>query len=397
MIGSQRPITTDAEASDLLSTLVAIPSVAPGVAGGTGEAAMADTVEAFARATGAHVTRQKVLPGRENVICSVGAELSAPCLLLEAHMDTVALGSMTDGHEPRVDAEAQLHGRGACDTKGSLAAMLLALRWAACHDHPPGPMTLVAAVDEETGGTGAQALARSGIRAAGAIVGEPTSLDVVRVHRGDGHWRIATFGTAAHSSTPELGDNAIFRMVDVLQVIREEYDGRLTERVHPLAGASSFSVNTIDAGTSINVVPDRCELIMERRRIPGESPADVLGELEEVLEIARRRHPGLRVEIVDSVASGEVLDTPEDSPIVEVTRGAVTDVCGAARVIGVSYGSDAATLATAGIPSVLCGPGDIAYAHTADEFVPLTEVVQAAEIYARAWMGFADVVAASSI
>ena len=75
----------------------------------------------------------------------------------------------------------------------------------------------------------------------------------------------------------------------------------------------------------------------------------------------------------------------------------MTDVCGAARVIGVSYGSDAATLATAGIPSVLCGPGDIAYAHTADEFVPLTEVVQAAEIYARAWMGFADVVAASSI
>ena len=359
VIGPQRPITTDAEANDLLSTLVAIPSVAPGAAGGTGEAAMADTVEAFARATGAHVTRQKVLPGRENVICSVGADLSAPCLLLEAHMDTVALGSMTDGHEPRVDAEARLHGRGACDTKGSLA--------------------------------------RSGIRAAGAIVGEPTSLDVVRVHRGDGHWRIATFGTAAHSSTPELGDNAIFRMADVLQVIREEFDRRLTARVHPLAGASSFSVNTIDAGTSINVVPDRCELIMERRRIPGESPADVLGELEEVLEIARRRHPGLRVEIVDSVASGEVLDTPEDSPIVEVTRGAVTDVCGTARVIGVSYGSDAATLATAGIPSVLCGPGDIAYAHTADEFVPLTEVVQAAEIYARAWMRFADVEAASSL
>ena len=136
------------------------------------------------------------------------------------------------------------------------------------------------------------------------------------------------------------------------------------------------------------MVPDRCEAIIERRQIPGESVADVESELDEVLEIARRRHPDLRVELLSPVVFGDVLDTPADAPIVRVAREAVADVCGTANVIGVSYGSDAATLAAAGIPSVLCGPGDIAYAHSADEFVPIAEVVQAAEIYARAWERF---------
>ena len=382
-------ITTEREAGELLSRLVAIPSVTPGVEGGTGEGAMSSLVEAFARSFGAQVTRQEVYPGRDNVICTIAPDAPGPHLLLEAHMDTVALGPMTNGHKPYTDAEGHLHGRGACDTKGSLAAMLLALQWAAGVSDPAGPLTVAAAVDEETGSAGAKALPQSGLRLDGAIVGEPTSLEVVRTHRGGRYWQLVTHGIAAHSSTPELGDNAIFRMADVLHVLREEFGRRLAERTHPLVGGSSFSVGIIKAGTSFNMVPDRCEAIIERRQIPGESVADVESELEEVLGVARRRHPDLRVEVLSPVVFGDLLDTPADAPIVRVLRDAVADVCGHANVIGVSYGSDAATLAAAGIPSVLCGPGDILYAHSADEFVPIAEVVQAAAIYARAWERFA--------
>ena len=382
------PVTTDREAAELLSRLVATPSVTPGVEDGTGEGAMSDLVEEYARSIGAQVSRQEVFPGRENVICTIAPDAPGPHLLLEAHMDTVALGPMTNGHQPYMDDQGRLHGRGSCDTKGSLAAMLLALRWAAGVSEPAGPLTVAAAVDEETGSAGAKALPESGLRVDGAIVGEPTSLEVVRSHRGGRYWQLITHGTAAHSSTPELGDNAILRMADVLQVLREEFSRRLAKRTHPLVGSSSFSVGIIKAGTSFNMVPDRCEAIIERRQIPGESVADVESELDEVLEIARRRHPDLRVELLSPVVFGDVLDTPADAPIVRVARDAVADVCGTANVIGVSYGSDAATLAAAGIPSVLCGPGDIAYAHSADEFVPIAEVVQAAAIYARVWERF---------
>lgn len=386
------PITTNQTAAELLSRLVAIPSVTLGVDQGTGEAAMADAVEEFARSAGASVTRQEVLPDRPNVICTVAADAPGPHLLLEAHMDTVALGPMVDGHRPRIDEAGLLHGRGSCDTKGSLAAMLLALEWAAGVADPPGPLTLLAAVDEETGSAGAKEFGESNHGVDAAIVGEPTSLDIVRVHRGGGHWRVVTHGTAAHSSTPELGDNAIFRMADVIQVIREEFSRRLAGRSHPLAGQSSFSVGRVSGGRSFNMVPDQCELIVERRQIPGESVADVEHELEEVLDVARARYPELRVEVANPVVFAEVLDTPEHASIVQAAQDAATAVLGAANVIGVAYGSDASILANAGIPSVLCGPGDIAYAHTADEVVPIVEVVQAAEIYARAWMGFAGAV-----
>ncbi len=383
------PVTTEREAAELLSRLVATPSVTPGVEGGTGEGAVADLVEEFARSIGAQVTRQEVYPGRDNVICTVAPDAPGPHLLLEAHMDTVALGPMTNGHKPYMDADGRLHGRGSCDTKGSLAGMLLALQWAAGVSDPAGPLTVAAAVDEETGSAGAKALPESGLRVDGAVVGEPTSLEVVRSHRGGRYWQIITHGVAAHSSTPELGDNAIFRMADVLQVLREEFGRRLAGRTHPLVGGSSFSVGIVKAGTSFNMVPDRCEAIIERRQVPGESVADVEAELEEVFDVARRRHPDLCVEVLSPVVFGDVLDIPADAPIVQVVRDAVMDVCGTANVIGVSYGSDAATLAAAGIPSVLCGPGDIAYAHSADEFVPIAEVVQSAAIYARAWELFA--------
>ena len=137
----------------------------------------------------------------------------------------------------------------------------------------------------------------SGVTADAAVVGEPTSLEVVRAHRGGTFWRIRTLGTAAHSSMPQRGDNAIFRMTDLIQVLRREFERRLQGRVHPLVGPSTFSAGAIHAGTSVNMVPDHCDLVFERRSLPGEAIDDIERELFDVIELARAEHAGLRVEV----------------------------------------------------------------------------------------------------
>ena len=386
-------VTNEAEAADLLSRLVGIPSVAPGVEGGTGEGAMSDAVAEFARGTGADVERQEALPRRYNVLCTLPAERGAPGLLLEAHMDTVALGPMRNGHRPWLDAQGRLHGRGACDTKGSLAAMLLTLQWAARQRTRPCRLVVAATVDEEVSGGGADALGKSGLAVHSAVVGEPTSLEIVRAHRGVANWRLTTLGTAAHTSMPEIGDNAIYRMAKVITVLREEFARRLQERTHPLTGPSTFSVGQIQAGTSPNVVPDRCVLQFDRRGIPGETVDALQAEIEEVLDAARRRDPGLRLELEGPLVCLEPVDTPEQAPIVRALGAACRSVTGRLAITGAPYASDAAALSKAGIPSVLCGPGDIVYGHSADEWVPVSEVVQAARIYAETWLRFPEVAA----
>ena len=382
------PAASEQEAIELLTDLVRTPSVSPEVPGGTGEAAVADKVAAYAESCGAEVVYQEALPGRANVVGTLEADAGAPVLMLEAHMDTVALGAMTRGHEPWLDATGLLHGRGACDTKGSLAAMLLTLRRVSRESVRPCTLVLAATVDEEAGSTGADTLAASSVTADGAIVGEPTSLDIVRAHRGGRFWKISTAGISAHSSRPDLGDNAIYHMADVIRVLREEFTRRLAGRRHPLCGDSTFSAGRIRAGTSFNVVPDHCELIFDRRFLPTERLEDVDAELAEVLGIARERFPGLQVEAVPEVVAGS-LDTPEDAGVVRALIAACEAVTGRAAIAGAPYGSDAASLAAVGIPSVLCGPGDIAVAHSQDEWVPIAEVVQASEVYYAAWHHFA--------
>ena len=382
------PAASEQEAIELLTDLVRTPSVSPEIPGGTGEAAVAAKVAAYAESCGAEVVYQEALPGRANVVGTLEADAGAPVLMLEAHMDTVALGAMTRGHEPWLDATGLLHGRGACDTKGSLAAMLLTLRRVSRESVRPCTLVLAATVDEEAGSTGADTLAASSVTADGAIVGEPTSLDIVRAHRGGRFWKISTAGISAHSSRPDLGDNAIYHMADVIRVLREEFTRRLVGRRHPLCGDSTFSAGRIRAGTSFNVVPDHCELIFDRRFLPTERLEDVDAELAEVLGIARERFPGLQVEAVPEVVAGS-LDTPEDAGVVRALIAACEAVTGRAAIAGAPYGSDAASLAAVGIPSVLCGPGDIAVAHSQDEWVPIAEVVQASEVYYAAWHHFA--------
>jgi len=375
------------DAGAILADLVAIPSVNPQhgqeLSPPFGEAAVAAYVAEFGRSLGLVVEFQPVLPGRENVLLTLeGAERDRR-LLFECHMDTVPGWATAPGpFEPRVH-NGRLYGRGACDVKGTLTAMLLALRLLVQHGRrPPRTIVLAATVDEEHQARGVHRLAADGPFAEAAVIGEPTELAIAIAHKGCVRWRLATLGRSAHSSRAELGINAIDEMVDLLDALRRELAPILASRSHPLVGRPTVSVCTIQGGVAVNVIPDRCVVEIDRRTIPGEELADVHLEFEEVVGRIVRSRPGLRVDLQPPFVMDPSLGTPPNSLIVRSLSRAVEAIIGPADVRGVSFGTDASKLSQTGIPSVVFGPGQIELAHTDDESVELVDVARAAEVLA---------------
>ena len=369
----------------LLSDLIAIESVNPVFAGGNrGEVAVAEFVEDYCRRAGLDVSRQTVLPGRDNVLAGFQVPGARQTLLFEAHMDTVALEPMGErGLRPDVRA-GRLYGRGACDDKGSLAAMLVALEdLAARRRELPVNVLLLSAVDEEHQFRGVLAFIARKTTVHGAVVGEPTGLRPVVAHKGVVRWRLATVGRAAHGSRPEEGSNAIEQMAEVLCALRQ-LQPVLQGRRHPLVGCPTLNVGRIWGGIGVNVVPDRCTIEVERRLIPGEDPAAALAEIDAVLAELRDRTPPVRVEREEPYVTTPTLGTPAGAAVVAAVRQACRDVGVSDEPTGVPYGSDASKLwAYGGVPSVVLGPGSIDQAHTAEEYVPVDELCQAVEIYVR--------------
>jgi acetylornithine deacetylase/succinyl-diaminopimelate desuccinylase-like protein len=376
------------EVGAVLGDLVALPSVNPEGGGGSGEihgeSRVADYVESFAVRVGLEVERQPVHPnGRDNVILRAPSAGAAAPLLLEAHMDTVGVEGMEHPFVPRVEA-GRLHGRGSCDTKASLAAMLVALRRAVAAAPLPRPVWLLAAVDEEYQQTGIRRFVESAPELCGAIVGEPTGLAVVSSHKGQLYQRILVRGRAAHTSVPERGENAIYLAADLVRSLRERAASELPARAHALCGSPLLTVSLIRGGTSEHIVPDACELAFDRRTVPGESPESVLAELERWLEADLGPERFARIAIQPPHHAASPVETPPDHPLVTGLLGAFERVTGAvARATGVSYNTDAGALSGRGVSCVVFGPGEIGHAHTPTERVELGEVARAAEILER--------------
>jgi len=351
----------------LLRDLVALPSVNPAFLAAkhphAGEQRVADFLAATAARAGLDVEFQSVSPGRSNLL----ARLSPPGkarrrLLLAPHLDTV--GATDDQFMPRTRS-GRLFGRGACDTKGSVAAMLTALCDVAQSRHRPAETEIIFAglVDEEQGQTGSRALVARGLKADLAIVGEPTRLQVVTAHKGTLWMTMETRGRSAHSSCPELGRNAVHAMARVVDLLQTDYAAQLRRRRHPLLGCPTISVGAICGGSQANIVPDRCTILLDRRTLPGESEAAVR---REILDMLRRRN--LTAAFVnDKLPPCRPLETDPRHPLVARFLRSV----GQRQPAGVRYFSDASVLAHGGTPSVVFGPGDIAQAHTADEWISL--------------------------
>lgn len=382
---------------ETLRDLVRIPSVNPMGRDVSGpeyfEYAVTDYLQHLFDELGLPWQRQQVAPKRNNIFArldgSTPPEEGGKILMLEAHQDTVPIEGMTiEPFDPEI-RDGRLYGRGSCDIKGGMASMLAALSRLAI-DRPPHMPTIVMActVNEEYGFSGATYLTRLFSegnnklipRAPDAIiVAEPTLLDVVVAHKGVIRWHCHTAGCAAHSSQPELGDNAIYRMARTVGAF-ETYasDVAPTLGQHPLVGYPTLSVGLIEGGISVNTVPDQCTIEIDRRLLPGEDPMNAFQDATQYIDA----HCGL--------------DRPPNHDPPYVTAHGLNDdnngaigrrLCeiakeheGSGEAIGVSFGTDAAAFGPAGVPTVIFGPGSIDQAHTIDEWIEIDQLHKAAEI-----------------
>jgi len=371
----------------LLSDLVAIPSVNPmgRPLSGTGylEGGMSDYLEHFFGGLGVACERVRVLPGRDNLLARYEAPQSRRTLLFDAHQDTVPADGMTiEPFVPLIEGN-RLHGRGACDIKGGMAAMLTAFA-RLVRERPRGSASVIMActVDEEFTHKGSSHLAEHAPAADLAIVAEPTGLEIVNCHKGAVRWKIRSRGVACHSSTPERGDNAIYRMARIVTALAEHARELVASRADAVLGTPSLSVGRIEGGLSVNVVPDWCEIEVDRRVIPGELPLKCPAQAEAFVRARLgERDP---FETLPPWINLPALSAQGTDAWVAAIRPVVAEAIGRApAIIGVPYGTDAGPLGATGLPCLVFGPGDIAQAHTKDEWVDLDEVRTAADLYFR--------------
>ena len=372
------------ELTRLLSDLVSIPSVNPMGLGETGpeflETRLGGHLESWFRDAGIDVVRQPIAPGRDNLLARYDAPGARRTLLFDAHQDTVPTDGMTiPPFEPRIEG-GRLYGRGACDVKAGMAAMLIAFK-RLHRERPAGSASVVMActVDEEFTHMGSSKLAETQKSIDLAIVAEPTLLNLVHCHKGAVRWKIRTRGVACHSSTPHRGVNAIYHMARIVDALAEHAKELSRAEPHPILGPPSLSVGRIEGGRSVNIVPDACEIQIDRRMIPGETPA---GCVERVRAFLADRLGGLDdMEFDPPWVRMPALETKLDDWGGALVAAIETATGRTPELIGVPYGTDAGPLGEAGIPGVVFGPGDIAQAHTRDEWVELDQVRQAAEAY----------------
>jgi len=386
----------------LARQLVAIPSVNPMGRAVEGpqyyEERVTDYLEALFTELGLPSERQIVAPGRENIVTRLEGRPTlaegGALLVFEAHQDTVPVDGMTiPPWEPTV-RDGRLYGRGACDIKGGMAAMLSVLvRLTGAPNRAKPTLVMACTVNEEHGYTGATEFARRW-GAAGSlvprrpdavIVAEPTGLDVVVAHKGAVRWRCHTLGRAGHSSQPHLGENAFFHMAAVLQAFEQLQTQLAADGTpHPLCGRPTLSVGTISGGLSVNTVPDRCTIEIDRRLVPGELPAPAREQAIEFVKTAlAASRPTARLEHEPPFLIGHGLQDTANRALAERLAGVASELLPGRKLIGVPYGTDAAVYAAAGAPTVVFGPGDIAQAHTADEWLSIEQLEQASAVLER--------------
>jgi acetylornithine deacetylase len=373
------------ETTRLLSDLVRLPSINPMGRPLQGpeiyEHRVTAYLEEFFRGLDVPYERQPVAPLRANIVARCEFAGAGRTLVLEAHQDTVPVDNMTiDPFGAKIE-NGRLYGRGACDIKGGMAAMLATFaRLVRAKPRGAANVVMACTVDEEHTFTGVSELVRRGLKADAAVIAEPTQLNIVHAHKGVVRWHLQTTGRSCHSSAPEQGINAIYRMGRVLVAVEKYAEQLRGSRSDPLLGPPTLSVGRIEGGTSVNTVPDRCRVEVDRRVIPGEDPNAAPGQLSSFLIQQGIDFP---FECTAPWMSKPALGPERSAELVERLGQAIDAVRGSHRVMPVPYGTDASTIAEAGIPSVVFGPGDIAKAHTCDEWVPLDEVEQASEVLYR--------------
>lgn len=354
----------------LVSDLVAVNSINPSlVPGAPGEAAVAEVAARALRAGGLDVVFQEAVPGRPNVIGVLEGRQPGPAIMLCGHLDTVGVEGMVDPFTPRV-AGGRLYGRGAQDMKGGVAAMIAAAAELS-RGWTRGRLIVACVADEEYESAGADALVREWTADA-AIVTEPTDLAMAVGHKGFAWVEIVTTGRAAHGSRPREGRDAIVDMARVLMALHardRELQGRPASEHQ---GTASLHASIITGGRELSVYPDRCVLQMERRTVSGEEDRVVADEVDGILKSLGSADPGFRGEARVMTSRPPYRISPAE-PLPAALAASLGARGLPAVPVGMSFWTDAAILAGAGIPSVLFGPGG-AGLHSVEEYVTLADL-----------------------
>ncbi|HXG68993.1 MAG TPA: ArgE/DapE family deacylase [Gemmatimonadaceae bacterium] len=350
------------------------------VPGAPGEGGVARFLSAVLEDWGFAVELQDVAPERQNVIARIGPA-DTPALMLNGHLDVVGVEGMV--HAP-FDAElrdGRIYGRGAADMKGGIAAMCAAAA-TNCGSDATRQILVTAVVDEEYESLGMRALIASGITAEAAIVTEPTRLAICPAHRGFVWMDVTLRGRAAHGSRYDIGVDAITHAGLLLAELDALESTRETGLRHSLLGRTSLHASMIEGGVGMSTYPEVCRLAIERRTLPGETAGDALAELRDACRRVQVRKPAFSATVTLTTAQSPS-DVAAGTPVMLMLERALAADGVAAKVEGLSAWTDAALLNEAGIPAVCFGPGDIALAHSAEEFVPIGELERAVSVLER--------------
>jgi len=366
-----------ADVVSLLQHLIRIPSVNPDNSPGTEstrEEEIAIFLGGWLEALGAEVTLEEIEPGRPNIIARFAPVDGRPRILFGPHLDTVGVAGMTIdpfGGELR---DGRIWGRGASDTKGPMAAMLWALRQTAgLQAASPVALDFVAFMGEESGQLGSKDFAaRHAADYQFALVGEPTSMQVVHVTKGSLWATLRATGKAAHSSQPERGDSAILKLVRALDSLDHHFGNRLATFTHPVLGHSTMNIGLIRGGSRPNIVPDLAEAEIDIRITP--SLTETGGALK-LLEETLLAHD-LPLEIANP-HENPPMDTDSAHPMIRT----LLETAPSTGLAGAPWFSDAAHLAHGGLPSICIGPGSIDQAHTKDEFIEIAALEEGAAFF----------------
>ncbi|RLM16638.1 acetylornithine deacetylase [Gibbsiella quercinecans] len=344
----------------------------------------AECIHSWLVAAGFDLTLSEYAPGRTNVIARL-ENGAGPCFAFNTHIDVVPAGNgWSQDPFTLTERDGKLYGRGACDAKGPLVAMLEAMRMlAANRESWRGTLMGIFVADEEVASEGAKFYVREApAKIDYAVIGEPTSNSTYSAHKGSLRPLVRVHGVTAHSGTPELGENAIFRAAQLLGLVEQAHNQQVRCRCHPLVGAASLTVTRIAGGHADNVLPDSCDLLLDRRLVPGEDQQQVEQELRDLLALAEEKF-GVKSDIVTfKPTTGGATETPADEAIVQAGLAACRKHGQPdPGPFGFQGGCDLVHFRSLGTKGVVIGPGALAVAHKPDEFVPVSEFIAASKIY----------------
>ena len=374
---------------DLLAKMISFDSVNEYTSGvDFPERTMMEFLEEIAKGWGLETSRLPIpasaLAASYNLLITYEVSKTAQWLVFESHADTVSVDGMTVNPFHGLIKDGLIYGRGACDTKGSGAGMLWALKeymqLSACTNN----IAVLFVTDEEATKTGTTAFVQTQLEhldwtPTGVIVGEPTLCQPVVAHNGVIRWKVSTKGVAAHSSNPSNGQSAISAMSKLILEFEKEYCSKIS-LTHPLTGQAACSVNTISGGTAVNIIPDFCEIEIDRRTLPGEDSEQVLKEMKAVLDSISLRDPTILIGTSTPFVDYQLDPTVNREFALQISE-ILIEMGFSGEQSGAGYGTDASTYSKAGIPAVVIGPGSINQAHTKDEWLEIAELDKSVSVY----------------